>query len=121
MANQKHYGNLYSAADAATYLGVSYCTLLSYVKKGLLTATDLSYGSGRPTYGFSEEDLIDFDLRKQKIRKSSRKTIRKVVDVTEIVARTEPAHKEVLELKLKIKMLSEELLELSIKLDELSK
>lgn len=120
MANNAYYGNLLTREEAAKYLGVSPQTILNYVNRGLLSAVNLSHGT-RPVYGFQEEVLIDFDMRKKKIKSGRRKPRTKVAKPSKEELQKDLDHvKEIAVLKAKLKMLSEELLNVSIKLDEMS-
>lgn len=121
MANNKYYGNLLTTAEAAKYLGVSYNTILNYVRKGLISAIDLSHGT-RAVYGFHEPTLIDFDSRRNKIKKVSKKPKTQKAPKTKVQLQQDLDYvREMAILKAKVKMLSEQLLDISVKLDELSK
>lgn len=126
MANAKYYGKLMSTSDAASYLGVSSQAVSSYIRKGLLTATDLSTGTSRPIYGIREEDIIDFTMRQSKIKKSSKDSFKKHSVKTKEIKRCaikERPNKykdEICELKKKVKQLNEELLDICLRLEELT-
>lgn len=127
MANMKYYQNLWSTSDVADYLGVTVQTVSRYVRDGLLSATDLSTGTGRPMYGFHEYDVVDFTQRMKKVEHGKRvryiapnkKETKKTVVKKEVVVKDNT--NEINELRAKVSALTEILFDVCVRLEALTK
>ena len=134
MANARFYNKCWSTSDVASYLGVSTVTVTSYVRRGLLSAVDLSSGTSRPIYGFREEDVVDFSQRMKKKQRSDghvsynpprekRKKVSNnkdmyILELREEIRREREKNQIMVS---KIKELSDELLDIAARLYELKK
>ena len=133
MANLAFYGNMLSTEDVSRMLNVSKQAVGTYIRKGLLSATDLSSGSGRPIYGINEADVIDFKMRmkkstygssnayRQPTRRPRREKEKKVTAEDMLLIENEKLKNELRAIKGEVTKLNEELLNITIKLEELTK
>jgi DNA-binding transcriptional MerR regulator len=131
MANLAFYGTMLSTEDVGKMLNVSKQAVSSYIRKGLLSATDLSSGSGRPIYGINEMDVIDFKMRMKKSTYGSSNAYRmptrrprrekKVTAEDLLIIENEKLKNELRAIKGEVTKLNEELLNITIRLEELTK
>lgn len=133
MANVKYYGNLWSAQDAASYLGVTSQTVCAYIRKGLLSAVDLSSGTSKPVWGIKEYDVVDFSQRMKKTTHAGKVCYKPALDKKPVKKEKDDSmvrcfkgkladrDREIEILKSEVKKLSEELFNVCIRLDELTK
>ena len=123
MANN-YYGKLISVTEAALRANVTPCTIRTYIKKGLLPATNLSYGKVRPRWGIREEDLKVFkDHEDPKPEVPTGKVEPPVKPYVHCRVRdrvSDAKSEKIKELKAEMAVLSEQLLTIAARLEELS-
>lgn len=133
MANLAFYGNMLSTEEVGRMLNVSKQAVSGYIRKGLLSATNLSGGVGRPIYGINEADVIDFKMRmkkstygesnayRQPTRRPRREKEKKVTAEDILLIENEKLKNELRAIKSEVSKLNEELLNITIRLEEITK